>query len=178
MLRKYIENDFAELLRMRCLLYPHHTKQELSDEITAFFYNSHKNPFANYDLWTSFVYQRENGGLGGFIEIGFICAQDYKERLAHFTDTDYFEQIEKLLSLGKPIPVVESWYVDKDLRGEHIGTQLMRQAEQWVKENGYSFILSDTDDFRDVSKKAHKSLGYDNYYIASNGCHYFYKKIT
>ena len=37
MLRKYIENDFAELLRMRCFLYPHHTKQELSDEITALF---------------------------------------------------------------------------------------------------------------------------------------------
>gem|GEM_PF-6374162 len=177
-IRNYIENDVGELLRMRCLLYPDHSREELNDEIMAFAYRPHSNPFVNYDVWTSFVCQRESGGLGGFIDVGFMYAGDYKERLPHFMDTVYFEQMQAHLSAGLSVPVVESWYVDEDLRGKRIGTQLMRQAERWVKERNCPFILSDTDDFRDVSQKAHQAFGYDNYYIAPNGCRYFYKRIV
>lgn len=178
MLREYTAHDFGELMRLRCLLYPNHSEQELHAELMAFFYSSHRNSFRNYDLWTSFVYQRQHGGLGGFIDIGFVCADEYLERLVHFVDTDYFDQIQRILSSGCPIPVVESWYVDEDLRGNRIGFQLMQQAEQWVKDEGYPFILSDTDDFRDVSKKIHQSYGYTMYHVDDDRCHYFYKSIT
>lgn len=177
MIRKYKKNDFCELLRMRCLLYSNHSMDELNNELTAFLHNPHSNDFINYDLWTSFVYQRENFRLGGFIDIGFIYADTFKQRLIHFDNTEYFSQIQQRLSLGLSIPVVESWYVDENLRGKHIGTQLMLHAEQWVKNNCCPFILSDTDDFRDISKKAHASFGYNNYHIDGNRCHYFYKAI-
>ena len=178
MFRTYKESDFQELLRLRCLLYPNHSEQELYNELIAFFYHPHSNPFRNYDMWTSFVYQREDGSLGGFIDSGFIYEDEYKERLVQFGNTDYFDQTQRFLSSCHSIPVVESWYVDEDLRGKHIGIHLMCKAEQWVKEHGCPFILSDTDNFRDVSKRAHTSLGYDTYHIDQNGCHYFYKRLV
>lgn len=177
MFRKYKESDFDELLRLRCLLYTNYSKDELNREIKSFMFQPHNNPFRNYDSWTSFVYQKENGELGGFIDIGLIYAKDYLENLNHFIDTDYFGQIQQHLSLDYPIPLVESWYVEEVSRGKHIGSELMKLAEQWIKDKGYLFILSDTDDFREVSKKAHKAYGYDNYYVDNNGCHYFYKQI-
>ena len=178
MYREYTLNDFDEVLRLRCLLYPHYSKQELSKHLTAFLHQPHVNPFQNYDLFAIFVYQRDSGELGGFIAIGLVNANEYKDRLVHFVGTDYYEQIRQTLSKGHPIPAVESWYVDEDLRGNGIGTQLMLQAEQWVKDNGYSFILSDTDSFRDISKKAHESFGYEIYHIDNEGTYYFYKRIV
>jgi GNAT superfamily N-acetyltransferase len=177
MLREYRESDFNELLRLRCLLYTNYTEQEMREEITAFLYHSDNNRFRNYDKWTCYVYQNEDGTLAGFIDVGFVCAKDYKELLDNFKDTDYYNQINDLLATNKPIPVVESWYVDEKKRGFHIGTNLMSQAEKWVKDNGYSFILSDTDDFREVSRGVHKSFGYDEYYVDADGIHYFYKRI-
>jgi len=172
MFREYYKDDFDELLRLRCLLFFDHTAKKLHEELTD---NLQGDKY--YDLWTMFVYQRENGDLGGFVEIGFINAQSY-DRLENFNGTVYFEQIQEFISLNRPIPVVESWYVDEDLRGKRIGFGLMLQAELWVKNNGCPFILSDTDDFRDVSIKAHKSFGYDNYNIDENGCCLFYKQIV
>ena len=171
MIREYQKNDFTELLRLRNLLYFDDNKNELYDELHSCFQG---DPY--YDLWTIFVYQRNDGSLGGFIEIGFVQADEYKDRLSHFINTDYYEEIHQFLTEGKSIPVVESWYVDDDLRGQHIGYELMVQAEEWVKKNACPFILSDTDDFRDVSQIAHKSFGYDEYHIDKDGCHYFYKR--
>ncbi|MDQ0362050.1 GNAT family N-acetyltransferase [Breznakia pachnodae] len=177
MLRQYRESDFNELLRLRCLLYTDYTKQEMREEITAFLYHSDNNRFRNYDKWTCYVYQNEDGTLAGFIDVGFVCAKDYKELLDNFNRTNYYDQIQLLLSNNRPIPVVESWYVDEKKRGFHIGMRLMNQAEKWVKDNGYSFILSDTDDFREVSRKAHKSFGYVEYCVDTNLIHYYYKHI-
>ncbi|MCD8352119.1 MAG: GNAT family N-acetyltransferase [Planctomycetaceae bacterium] len=177
MIRTYREHDFEELLRLRCLLYPKHSTQELRDEVTAFFYHPHANRFRNYDLWTSLVYGRGDGRLGGFIEIGFVSAVDYEEKLEDFRNTAYGDEVRQRLAANLPIPVVESWYVDEDLRRKRIGAQLMLHAAQWVREHGCLFILSDTDDFRDVSKKAHQSLGFDTYHIDAEGCHYFFKRL-
>lgn len=172
MIREYQKSDFNELWRLRNLLYFDHTKKELYDELLL---NIQGDPY--YDLWTIFVNQRKDGKLCGFIEVGFIKADEYKDRLSHFMNTDYYDEIHKFLSEGKSIPVVESWYVDDDLREKHIGYELMEHAEKWVKNNAYPFILSDTDDFRDISQTAHKSFGYNEYHIDKDGCHYFYKRI-
>jgi GNAT superfamily N-acetyltransferase len=143
--REFNESDFNELLRLRYLLHFDCEKQETYNE---FIENLQGNSY--YDLWKMFVYERDNGMLGGFIEIGFINAEKYTERLTNFIDTDYHEELQQRILLKNPIPVVESWYVDEDLRGKHIGMTLMQKAEQWVKDNDCPFILSDTDDFRDV----------------------------
>jgi hypothetical protein len=74
--REYIEDDFTELLRMRYSLFFDEPQQETYD---TFMEDLQGHPY--YDLWTMFVYQRDNGMLGGFIEIGFIYAKNYAERL-------------------------------------------------------------------------------------------------
>lgn len=177
MIREYKESDFEELLRMRCLLYPRHTRQELREEIAAFVHHPHQNPFRNYERWTSFVHPRKTGGLCGFIDVGFVYADEYREQLAHFAGTPYARQMEQWVAEGRAVPVVESWYVDEDARGKHIGSGLMRRAEAWAKEHGSPFLVSDTDDFRTVSQKAHAALGYTQYHIDEAGCHYFYKPV-
>ncbi|MDF9859200.1 MULTISPECIES: GNAT family N-acetyltransferase [unclassified Breznakia] len=158
-------------------MYTNYTKQEMREEITAFLYYPKNNRFRNYDKWICYVYQNEDETLAGFIDIGLVCAKNYKELLNHFKDTDYYNQINNLLISDKPIPVVEPWYVDEKQRGFHIGEKLMSQAEKWVEDNGYSFILSDTDGFRDVSKRIHNLYGYVEYCVDSNDIHYHHKYL-
>ena len=177
MFRRYSESDYDELLRLRCLLYADYSEEDMRAELDAFLHHPRSNAYRNYDSWTSFVYQRETGQLGGFIDVGLVCADDYRQRLTHFSGSAYYAQIDELLQRGRPIPLVESWYVDADARGRRIGTGLMQRAEQWVAERGYPFILSDTDDFRELSKRAHASLGFVNYHVDADGCHYYYKRV-
>ena len=172
MIRTYRGDDFDELWRLRQLLYFDHSAEELRDELYRIM---HGDP--HYDLWTMFVFERADGNLGGFIEIGFIKAGEYRDRLTHFEGTAYYDEINLLLSGDRPIPVVESWYVDEDLRGMGVGKGLMSCAEEWVKANGCPFILSDTDDFREIPKLIYKTLGFDTYHIDEIGCNYFYKRL-
>ena len=59
-----------------------------------------------------------------------------------------------------PIPYIEAWYVAKQHRGKGIGRALIRAAEQWSIENGYTEIASDTTPENTNSINAHKHLGF------------------
>ena len=126
MIIKYMNGDFDETLRLRRSLYFDNDSQQIHDELIECVQG---NPY--YDLWQIFVFQRENGGLGGFVEVGFINAEEYKDRLTPFVGTVYLEQIKMRLAGNLPIPVVESWYVDDDCRGNRVGSKLMAQAARW-----------------------------------------------
>lgn len=87
-----------------------------------------------------FVAERTGGALGGFVEVGLRA-------FAEGCDSS-------------PIPFVEGWWVDLDLRGQHAGRLLMCAAERWAREAGYSEIASDTTLANAVSQHAHRALGF------------------
>lgn len=125
--REVQQKDKAEYLRMRLALWPDSEHKEVEQ-----FY---KTP-----TWTTFVAEREDNKLCGFIEV--------RER-------DYAEGCET-----SPVAYVEGWYVDPDVQRQGVGRSLMQVAEAWAKEQGYTEIASDTWTQNEMSIEAHKSLGY------------------
>ncbi|MEO8577085.1 MAG: GNAT family N-acetyltransferase, partial [Gemmatimonadales bacterium] len=62
--------------------------------------------------------------------------------------------------LSSPVGYVEAWYVDPDVRRGGHGTALMRAAEDWARERGYTEMASDALIDNVVSHQAHERIGY------------------
>lgn len=87
------------------------------------------------------VAARSDGRLGGFVEIG---SRTYAEGCT-----------------STPVAFLEGWYVDPDLRRQGLGRALVRAAEQWALEHGFTEIASDTELENDASLAAHLALGFE-----------------
>jgi aminoglycoside 6'-N-acetyltransferase I len=121
--RKVQEKDKAEYLRMRQTLWEDST----AEEVEAFF----RQP-----KWTTFVAERDNNKLCGFIEVG---------------ERPYAEGCET-----SPVAYIEGWYVDSDVQRQGIGRALIQTAEA----QGFTEIASDTWLENETSIEAHKALGF------------------
>ena len=88
-----------------------------------------------------FVAERSPGSLAGFIEIGLRT---------------YAEGCE-----SSPVPFIEGWFVDADVRKSGIGAQLVWAAEDWAREHGYREMASDVELENAGSIAAHQALGYE-----------------
>ena len=84
---------------------------------------------------------RPDGGLGGFVEVEL---------------RSYAEDCE-----ASPVPYVEGWYVDEDLRRSGVGRALIEAAMDWAREHGFREIASDTLADNAVSIAAHLALGFE-----------------
>lgn len=62
---------------------------------------------------------------------------------------------------SSPVPYVEGWYVVADWRRRGVGGALMRRAEQWSRECGYTELGSDTEEVNRLSRVAHAALGFE-----------------
>jgi aminoglycoside 6'-N-acetyltransferase I len=89
----------------------------------------------------TFVAVRADGGLCGFIEAG---TRSYAEGCR-----------------SSPVPYVEGWYVDADVRRSGVGTALFRAVETWAREQGYAELASDADVANPISQQAHARLGFE-----------------
>jgi aminoglycoside 6'-N-acetyltransferase I len=87
-----------------------------------------------------FVIDRGGGKLGGFINVG---TRPYAEGAS-----------------GSPVPFVEEWFVDRDLRRHGAGRALMAAAEAWALRRGFKELASDTQLFNVKSQRAHRRLGF------------------
>lgn len=87
------------------------------------------------------VADRGDGKLCGFVEIGL---------------RPYAEGCD-----SSPVPFIEGWYVDPDVRGTGVGRELIRAAEAWARANGYREIASDVELDNDASIAAHNALGFE-----------------
>lgn len=88
-----------------------------------------------------FVASTADGELVAFIEAGL---------------RDYGEGCET-----SPVGYIEAWYVDPHVRGQKLGRELARVAEQWAREKGCTEMASDTWLENDVSIAAHLRMGYE-----------------
>jgi aminoglycoside 6'-N-acetyltransferase I len=89
----------------------------------------------------TFVAVRPIGGLCGFIEAG---TRSYAEGCA-----------------STPVPYVEGWYVDPDVRRSGIATQLLDAVQGWALARGFRELASDADIQNPISQRAHQSLGFE-----------------
>jgi aminoglycoside 6'-N-acetyltransferase I len=86
------------------------------------------------------VAARPGGGLAGFLE---LSVRSYAE------------------GCTGPVPYVEGWHVDADVRRQGVGRALVARAEAWARERGYTEIASDTEVERAHSIRAHRALGFE-----------------
>jgi aminoglycoside 6'-N-acetyltransferase I len=126
-------SDAAEWLRMRTALWP---SADQTAEIDAYLRSGGSALIA-----AVFVAERSSGGLAGFIEVGLRA---------------YAEGCE-----STPVPFIEGWYVDADLRRRGVGIALVRAAEEWARSQGYREMGSDVEIENDVSIEAHRAIGYE-----------------
>jgi aminoglycoside 6'-N-acetyltransferase I len=125
--------DAAEWLRMRTALWPSDDQRaEIED-----YFRSGSSPV----LAVVFVAERSSGDLAGLIEVGL---------------RPYAEGCE-----SSPVPFIEGWYVDEDVRRTGVGAGLVRAAEDWARNQGYREIGSDVEIENGVSLTAHRALGYE-----------------
>ena len=130
-IRSLLSTDDKEWLRMRITLWPDHTEVEMRADMEDWRANP-KN--------ATFVIVRDNGRLGGFIEMG---QRDY----ADGCDTS-------------PVAYIEGWYVDADLRGQGRGKKLVTAGEAWARKQALQEVASDTWLENQTSIQAHLALGY------------------
>jgi len=83
---------------------------------------------------------RATGSLCGFVEVG--------ER----TNADGCE--------SGPVPYVEGWWVDADVRRQRIGARLIEAVESFARSRGYRELASDTETHNVISQRAHERLGF------------------
>jgi aminoglycoside 6'-N-acetyltransferase I len=131
-IRRIREDDRAEWVRMRSILWPDESGDH--ERETQRFFTHPNNSLA------TFVIDRLDGRLGGFIELG---QRPYAEGC-----------------IGSPVPFIEGWYVDEDLRGKGFGAALIEACERWALDLGFKEIASDTEIENEASIQAHKALGY------------------
>lgn len=102
---------------------------------------------ADIDPWldapdsTTFVAERPDGTLCGFVEVG---------------TRKYAEGCET-----SPVGYVEGWWVDEDVRRTGLGRALLTAAEDWARGMGYTEMGSDALLDNTVSHASHRACGYE-----------------
>jgi putative acetyltransferase len=139
--RTVSNDDQAEWLRMRSLLWPEDCDGEHAKEITAFFSNKTFGWSDSLLALRVFVAVRLSGGLCGFLEAS----------IRPFVDG----------CKTRPVGYIEGWFVDADMRRLGIGGRLVTAAEQWAKAQGCAEMASDAHLENTVSVEVHKALGYE-----------------
>src|SRR5688500_12240633 len=101
---------------------------------------------ADNDSWfarddaTTFLAERPDGSLCGFVEVG---------------SRPYAEDCE-----SSPVGYIEGWWVDDDMRKRGVGRALIEAAEEWARGKGYSEMASDALLDNLNSHAAHGACGY------------------
>ena len=131
-IRRAVQGDRPEWLRLRAALWPDETNAKHREEM---------DEYLREDAAVAFVAARPSGGLAGFVEATIRPHADG-------CDTS-------------PVGYVEGWYVDADVRRRGVGRRLVRTAERWARGLGCTEMGSDCLLDNAVSLRAHLAIGYE-----------------
>jgi aminoglycoside 6'-N-acetyltransferase I len=124
--------DHGEWLRLRGLLWPRDTKEELEEGGRILLGDPRRNAV--------FVARLAKGQLVGFVEASL---RDWAEGCS-----------------TRPVGYVEGWFVTAEHRRQGVGRRLVEAAEQWARSRGCAEMGSDAHLSNTLSHKAHTALGY------------------
>jgi aminoglycoside 6'-N-acetyltransferase I len=130
-IRRATQKDKSSWLRLRQGLWPEAPLEYLSFDLDR--------RLADPD-YAIFVASHGDENLSAFIEAGL---------------RDHGEGCET-----SPVGYIEAWYVEEHARGQNLGAELVRAAEQWAREKGCAEMASDTWLENQPSIAAHLKLGY------------------
>src|SRR5580698_3098452 len=130
--------DREQLIDMRCLLWPESTREEQAQEVDAEFAAGVSGTLPKVILMAV----DHDGALTGFLEAGLR---------SHADGCDF----------ALPVGYVEGWFVHEAWRGQGVGAELMRAAEQWAREQGCREMASDALIDNAGSQNAHEALGFE-----------------
>lgn len=120
-IREVSQKDFSEWLRLRCLLYPECSREQLFCELESIYFGRTIVAELDYSVW---VAQQSPGKLVGFVEIS-IC-----------------NDVAKIFS-GR-VGYVESLYVDENFRRNGVATHLIENGQKWISQNNCTEVIVDT----------------------------------
>jgi aminoglycoside 6'-N-acetyltransferase I len=143
-IRRASSEDKPEWLRMRQGLWPEAPADYLSLDLDKLLNDENSAVFLAADMHAKLV---------AFIEVGLH---------------DYAEGCET-----SPVGYILAWYVDPHVRGQKLGRELIRVAEEWARQKGCTEMASDTWLENHAGIQAHLKMGY---YEAARLVH-FVKKI-
>ena len=130
-IRRATAEDKPEWLRMRQGLWPEAPIEYLYYDLDEILAD---------DEQAVFVAAGADGSLVAFIEAGM---------------RSHVEGCET-----SPVGYIEAWYVDEHVRGQKLGREMVRVAENWAREKGMAEMASDTWLENEVSIAAHLKMGY------------------
>lgn len=131
-IRRATHEDKPEWLRMRRGLWPDAPLEYLEYDLDDL--------LADPDS-AVFVASRADGKLIAFIEASL---------------REYAEACET-----SPVGYIEAWYVDPHVRGQKLGREMARAAEEWARAKGMTEMASDTWLENEISIAAHLKMGYE-----------------
>ncbi len=131
-------SDRDQLARMREALWPESSAREHAVELTPILAGQPAGLMPIVIL----VSQASDGTLTGFIEVGLRSLADG-------------------CNPSRPVGYVEGWYVAEKSRRQGIGTDLLRAAESWARDQGCIEMASDTWIDNQVSQRVHGALGFE-----------------
>jgi aminoglycoside 6'-N-acetyltransferase I len=134
--RSATKADADAWLAMRAGLWPNANVDELRLEVGRYFV-AHGEPLLPHRAFVA----EDRGRIVGMLELSLRPYADGCD--------------------SWPVPFVEGWYVLPDARRSGVGRALVRAAEQWALENGYTEMASDALLENIDSERAHKALGFE-----------------
>ncbi len=135
MIRPIAPRDAAAWAAMRARLWPEAEIAELVHEAAA---------FANGGsamIAAAFIAETDDARPAGFLELAIRPFSDGCDSM--------------------PVPHVEGWYVEPFVRCHGVGKALMREAEQWARERGFTELASDTEIHNTTSLRVHLACGFE-----------------
>ncbi|HEY0797878.1 MAG TPA: GNAT family N-acetyltransferase [Candidatus Baltobacteraceae bacterium] len=133
--RRVERRDVEAWSTMRARLWPEAPSDDLFHEATAFITGAPETLLA-----AVFLAQDERAAPLGFLELSVRAFSDGCDSM--------------------PIPHVEGWYVEPVARDLGVGRALMRAAEEWAQERGFTELASDTEVHNEASQHAHQHCGF------------------
>ncbi|MGD0475450.1 MAG: GNAT family N-acetyltransferase [Candidatus Velthaea sp.] len=135
MIRPVERNDVPAWATMRARLWPEAEAAALTEEARAFI-----DGRAVPGIDAAFIVEDDAAQAAGFLELSVRAFSDGCDSM--------------------PVPHVEGWYVEPSARGRGLGRNLLRRAEGWARERGFTELASDTGVDNEASLRAHVHCGF------------------
>jgi aminoglycoside 6'-N-acetyltransferase I len=131
-IREIVEHDRSDWCRLRDALWP--------------------GSLADHDAETRTFFERGGGQL-------VVLVAEMDGRVVGFLELDFRKYAPGCVS--SPVPFIEGWYVEPEVRGRGIGRALVEAAEDRALAAGYHEIGSDAEMDNADGIRAHLALGYE-----------------